>query len=298
MTSGANPGDAPHGARGTDQAGREELSDLLDTRLGHVLADLDSGIWLASRGDEVALVAGALPSGERPRWWPSEDEVPELLGRLAGVPVWGIELDDRWSADAEDDIEWVHLFALADRVGPPHWALAGRATQMSRFRRTHRFCSVCGTATRDHAIDRARECPECGHVVHPPVSPAIITLVERGDEVLLAHGAQFPLPVYSALAGFVEPGETAEAAVRREVAEEVGVVVGNVRYQASQPWPFPHSLMLGFTCEWVSGDIVIDDDEIVDAGWFTAGDMPPMFPGRTSIANWLIADWLDRQGGA
>jgi NAD+ diphosphatase len=123
----------------------------------------------------------------------------------------------------------------------------------------------------------------------------VITLVERGDEVLLANGVAFGAPTYSCLAGFVEPGENLEEAVRREVGEEVGVQLGDVRYFASQPWPFPHSLMVGFQATWAAGDIEIDPEEIVDAGWFRADAMPLIPPGL-SIARWLIDDWLGRQG--
>jgi NAD+ diphosphatase len=134
-------------------------------------------------------------------------------------------------------------------------------------------------------------CPACGLVAYPRLAPAMITLVTRGDEALLARGVQFRAPMYSCLAGFVEPGESLEQAVVREVREEVGVEVGDVRYQASQPWPFPHSLMIGFRAEWVSGDIEIDPSEIVDAQWFRYDELPSI-PPRISIARRLIDDWL------
>jgi NAD+ diphosphatase len=119
----------------------------------------------------------------------------------------------------------------------------------------------------------------------------MITLVTRGDEVLLARGVQFQGPMYSCLAGFVEPGESLEGAVVREVREEVGVEVGNVRYWGSQPWPFPHSLMVGFTAEWLSGEIDIDPTEIVDARWFRREELPTI-PPSISIARKLIDSWL------
>jgi NAD+ diphosphatase len=120
----------------------------------------------------------------------------------------------------------------------------------------------------------------------------MITLVTRGDQALLARGVQFRSPVYSCLAGFVEPGESLEGAVVREVREEVGVEVGNIRYWGSQPWPFPHSLMVGFTADWQSGEIDIDPAEIVDAQWFRRDELPPI-PPRISIARKLIDAWLD-----
>ena len=135
-------------------------------------------------------------------------------------------------------------------------------------------------------------CPDCGLLSFPRLAPAVIVLVTRGEEALLARGRNFPLPMYSCLAGFVEPGETLEEAVHREVREEVGVALADVRYVASQPWPFPHSLMLGFTATWAGGDIVIDPTEIMDAQWF-GRDAVPMIPPAMSIARRLIDGWLD-----
>ena len=138
----------------------------------------------------------------------------------------------------------------------------------------------------------------CRLLAFPRLAPAVITLVERPDgHVLLGRNVNFPIPMYSCLAGFVEPGETLEDAVRREVREEVGVIVGDVRYFASQPWPFPHSLMIGFVATWKSGDIVIDEREIADAQWYRADELPMIPPGM-SIARWLIDDWLERTASA
>jgi NAD+ diphosphatase len=144
--------------------------------------------------------------------------------------------------------------------------------------------------------ERARRCPTCGLLAFPRLAPAVITLIERDGEALLARNRTFPVPMYSCIAGFVEPGETMEEAVHREVHEEVGVSVKDVRYIASQPWPFPHSLMIGFEATWAGGDIVIDEKEIADAQWFRADDLPMIPPGM-SIARMLIDRWLDRAAG-
>jgi NAD+ diphosphatase len=139
-------------------------------------------------------------------------------------------------------------------------------------------------------------CPACGLAAFPRLAPAMITLVTRGDdgpdqEALLARGALWKAPMYSCLAGFVEPGESLEGAVKREVKEEVGLTVDDIRYQSSQPWPFPHSLMCGFRARHASGDIVLDDNEIAEANWYRRDDMPPIPPG-ISIARKLINAWI------
>lgn len=137
--------------------------------------------------------------------------------------------------------------------------------------------------------ERAKVCPSCGFVNYPRISPAMIVAVTRGREILLAKGSRFQGGFYSVLAGFVEPGETFEECVEREIKEEVGLKVKNINYFGSQPWPFPDSLMVGFTAEYAGGDITIDNKEILDAGWYTAEGLP-LIPGNGSIARRLI-DW-------
>jgi NAD+ diphosphatase len=168
--------------------------------------------------------------------------------------------------------------------------VAGRAFQIMDWDRTHQHCSKCGSPTNDKADERAKVCPGCGTVAFPRMSPAVIVAVVRDRSILLAHAARFPGAMYSVLAGFVEPGESLEDCVRREVNEETGVEVKNIRYFGSQPWPFPNSLMIGFTAEYAGGEIRMDEKEIMDAQWFTA-DKLPMIPDKISIARKLI-DWF------
>jgi NAD+ diphosphatase len=144
----------------------------------------------------------------------------------------------------------------------------------------------------DDEVEAARRCPRCSLLVHPRIAPAVIMLVRRGSQALLARNGRFPIPFFSALAGFVEIGETLEETVAREVREEVGVEIADIRYFGSQPWPFPDSLMIGFTAQWASGEVKIDGEEIVEAGFFEASALPPV-PPKISIARRMIDAWVD-----
>jgi NAD+ diphosphatase len=179
------------------------------------------------------------------------------------------------------------LRALFLRLPDEMLSLAARALQVVEFDATHRFCGRCGSATAARKGERARECPACRLVVYPRVAPAMMVLVIRGREILLARAPRFPGGMYSALAGFVEPGETIEDCVRREVREEVGIEVDRIEYFASQPWAFPHSLMIAFTAHYAGGDLMPDQEEIADAQWF-ALDALPKLPSPVSIARHLI----------
>jgi NAD+ diphosphatase len=168
--------------------------------------------------------------------------------------------------------------------------LAGRANQMVHWHQTHRYCGKCGSPTEAKVDERAKICPRCGLINYPRVSPAIIVAVQKDNSILLARSPRFPLPFHSVLAGFVEPGETLEDCVRREIMEEVGIRVKNIRYFGSQPWPFPNSLMVAFTAEYAGGEIKIDNSELLTAGWYTAENLP-LLPSSLSIARRLI-EWF------
>ncbi len=211
------------------------------------------------------------------------------LGTLDGRACFAIAVDH------DEHVGAVPLMGLWGQVDDVVWTVAGRAVQLVEWDRTHRYCGRCATPTEPSAGERARRCPACGLLAFPRLAPAIIVLVERDDgQALLARGVTFPIPMYSCLAGFVEPGETLEEAVHREVREEVGIEVDDVRYWASQPWPFPHSLMLGFNARYAGGDLVLDEREIVDARWYAHDDLPNIPPGM-SIARRLIDDWVARR---
>ena len=225
----------------------------------------------------------------------SEGPPPEggiFLGTLDGRRCWAVELGTVGGDEMTD------LYSLWARVDEVRWKLAGRAVQLVEWQRTHGYCGSCATPTEPVAGERARRCPRCGLLAFPRLAPAVIVLVERPDDgrALLARNVRFPSGMFSCLAGFVEPGETLEEAVHREVAEEVGVKLDTVRYWGSQPWPFPHSLMVGFTAEWSAGEIACQAGEIAEARWFAPDELPDIPPG-ISIARRLIDDWVGRRAG-
>ena len=187
--------------------------------------------------------------------------------------------------------EALGLRALAALSDAPTCGLAGRAMHVVDWATTSRYCGRCGTATVPSEMERSMRCPACGLAAYPRIAPAIIVLVRRGERALLARNAKFSPPIYSTLAGFSDVGESLEETLAREVREEVGIEVTNIRYFGSQPWPFPHSLMIGFTAEWAAGEIQVDGEEIADAQWFSA-DALPALPSPISIARRLIDAWV------
>ncbi len=217
------------------------------------------------------------------------------LGELDGVPCVAIALEGVESPPPGFGMAGLRSFFF--RLPDPLLAIAARAFQVADFDRSHRYCGRCGTPTRAREGERARECPSCGLVAYPRVSPAMMALVTRGRELLLARSARFTAGVYSALAGFVEPGETIEDCIRREVREEVGVEIGEPVYFASQSWAFPHSLMIAYTAEYAGGAIRLDDPEIEDARWFPL-DALPKLPPPVSIARRLIDATVARLAGS
>lgn len=192
---------------------------------------------------------------------------------------------------------YLNLRRLFTRLDDTMLALAGRAVQIVEWDRTHRFCGRCGIPVQEMPSERAKKCPQCDLTSYPRLTPAIIVSVERtnasGKELLLAHNHRHPFGFYSVLAGFVEPGESLEECVRREIREEVGIEVKHIRYFGSQPWPFPNSLMIAFTSEYASGDIIIEEDELDDAAWFAADALPPV-PPPISIARQLIEHFVEK----
>jgi len=174
--------------------------------------------------------------------------------------------------------------------------LAGTANHILHWSRLNRYCGCCGHKTINKEDERAKICPSCKNVIYPRISPAVITAIFRGDEILLAHNRNFKGNMHSLIAGFVEPGETLEECVAREIKEEIGIKVDNIRYFNSQPWPFPDSLMIAFLADYESGVITVDGDEITEAAWFHADNLPEI-PSSFSIAGKIIR-WYQEQHSA
>ncbi len=223
---------------------------------------------------------------------------PILLGRLNDRPCYAIALDE--AAEELASLEDVGLREVFARLTDPALlAMASRASQTLDWWFGHAYCGKCGSATHPHESEMARHCPSCGALHFPRINPAVITLVHRnGDELLLASDRRFRTGFYALLAGFVEPGETLEEAVAREVREEVGIEVGDLRYFGSQAWPFPSQLMVGFFAAYRGGEIAVQESELTDARWFHVERMPDpdSRPPAFSIAGRLIAQFLEDAG--
>lgn len=214
----------------------------------------------------------------------------EYLGHKGAVPYYAAGLADNTLLPEGWTLSGVR--ELYGRIPEEDLANASFAVRMIGSAETSRFCGRCGHETERVIMERSKKCPACGLVSYPRISPAIIVLIMRGDTILLARSPRFPEGMRSVIAGFAEPGETLEDAVRREVQEEVGISVKNIHYFASEPWPFPDSLMIGFVADYASGEIVIDNNEIIAAGWFGLDNLPTL-PQQMSISRALIDYWIN-----
>ena len=246
-------------------------------------------LWFAFQGSKIAVLSEVDKPGVpccldlREHGMVAQRRL--YLGLYRGQHCYAAEI-----AESEALPEGWQLLGLRDLFGMVEEtlaALSGRAYQIIDWDRDHQYCSRCGTPMNPRENERARFCPSCRFTSYPPVSPAIMTLVTRGRELLLVRKPAWAAGRYSAVAGFVEPGETLEDTVKRETREEVGVEVQEIRYFGSQPWPFPHSLMVAFTAEYAGGEVRPDGDEIAEAQWFDAAQLPNL-PASISISRRLI----------
>ncbi len=231
---------------------------------------------------------------------PILDEIKQLnikyeseffLGELKGQNCFGIEISLEF--DLPKNYELIQLYEIGQLLDEQVFLAAGRANQLLNWEKTNRFCGRCGSKTENKKGEIAKMCPNCNHVMYPVICPAIIVAVTKGDKILLAHNSNFKNGVYSLIAGFVEAGEDLQSTVKREVFEEVGIKIKNIKPFMSSPWPFPNSLMLGFFAEYESGEIKVDGNEIEHADWFTKDSFPNL-PKKFSLARKIIDEFIKR----
>jgi len=241
--------------------------------------------------NEICLRTGCDPT----IFMPTSREITEslddyqYLGNLGTVPCYVLDIPGE--DQCPEGVILCGVRNLEGNIPDEELAIAGLAVQIADYHRTTRFCGRCGMRTLSSQTERAKCCPSCNYVTYARLSPAIIVLVRKDENILLVHGKQAPAGRFSLVAGFVEPGETIEHAVQREVKEEAGIEISRIRYLASEPWPFPNSLMMGFIADYAGGTIRPDGIETVAAGWFDRDNLPD-FPLKISITRALIDRWI------
>lgn len=255
----------------------------------------EPAFWFVFQGERMLVSLGE--SGPRVPCFPGTKppvgyySCCRCIGTFGTIDCLAVEVPD--DIPVPPGMEFRSLRALFQVLPEDLFSVAGRARQILYWHTTHRFCGICGTAMEDDKVEQAKRCPACSHLCYPRLSPAVIMSVSSGSKILLARSPHFPAGMYSPLAGFVEPGETLEETVMREVREEVSLEVRDIRYVASQPWPFPHSLMLGFATKYAGGELQIDNNEIEDARWFSPDNLP-ILPSTRTLARVLIDRFLEQ----
>lgn len=247
----------------------------------------ESSYWLLRRENKLlAAIDSAdgniFPCGRAADFCNPKDAL--LVGEWQGLPCYAADIDNLPEGISG---ELMSLRSLLNVVGAEAISLIVRATMLLDWRKNHRYCGKCGTPTTIRSGETSMVCPSCGLVAYPRISPVVMVLISRGDELLLARSPRFKPGVFSALAGYVEAGETLEQCAKREVREEVGIEITNLRYFGSQPWPFPDSLMVAFFADYAGGTIQPDPSEIEAAGWYSRSALPAL-PEPATLARQLI----------
>ncbi|RNC67449.1 MAG: NAD(+) diphosphatase [Desulfuromonadales bacterium] len=249
----------------------------------------EPGIWAVIRGGALVVEQRegglCLPAGERPAWLPAGAD-PVVIGRWEGRPLRAVPMAAR--EELPPSVVAEPFNASAERLDEATLTLGGMAQQVLHWERNSRCCPRCGAVTERISGGWGKRCVACDAEHFPHIHPCVIVLVRRGDEFLLARKPEWAPGRYGLVAGFLDMGESLEECVRREVREETGVEVTNIRYVGSQCWPFPSQLMAGFVADYAGGEIRVDATEIEDARWFCTDLMPPSIPPRRSIARWII----------
>lgn len=261
------------------------MSLTLLREVGTAASASDEGLWYLFQGGQLLLQPGSggwfLPRSVPP----GLQGQPLALGTVGGHPLRTLELPQEAPLPSN-----LHPFGLREAgafLSEAEWGGAAYAVQILHWQRTARFCPACGQPTRPEPSDWGRRCKRCDFVHYPRVSPCVIVLIHDGSRVLMVRQPSFPQGMYGLVAGFIEPGESLEAGVHREVQEEVGLAVSGLRYFGSQPWPFPHQLMVGFIARYAGGTLRPDTAELEQAAWFDLDALPGL-PPRLSIARQLI----------
>jgi NAD+ diphosphatase len=256
--------------------------------------DSEGDYWFLFKGDKL-IVLKEKGKIKIPRW----NEIDKLNTSVYNIQSMGSYYNCNCKCGEiiddidKESIELLDLRALSTLINEEIYLLASKANLLLNWLRTNQYCGVCGGEMykKDSQSERAMVCSNCGNTTWPRTSPAIIVAVTKEDRLLLAHNRFFPEGRYSVIAGFVEYGETFEDCVKREVYEEVGIKIKNIKYFGSQPWPYPNSMMVGFTAEYLDGDIRVDEEEILDANWFTKGEVLKLHNKSISIGSDLI-EWF------
>ncbi len=259
----------------------------------HALGE-ETSYWFIVREGRIALHTGtdtlSIPRLRHPPFADSAVLYSRHIGLYGKTRCMAAELAE--DTPLPGDLALVSLREAFKHISSDLWTIAGRAIQLLQWNRHHRFCGRCGEPMLEEENEPVKRCPRCEFLSYPRLSPAVIMSITRDKTILLGRARHFPKGMYSPLAGFVEPGENLEDAVAREVKEEVNIDISGIRYVASQPWPFPHSLMIGFTAEFAGGVIRVDKTELEDARWFSAEKMPELLPSSMSISRTLIEAFL------
>ncbi len=252
-----------------------------------------SGYWFIIEQDSLWLAQGNTPGHSYLPEFSLPEPAAYLVCYINKKPCFVLE-KNLLSAKYLNELNPIPFRQTYDLLTPDIFKLATKAKALLHWLMVHQYCGLCAHPTMILTDELARKCTNCAQLFYPKTSPSVIAIIERKNEILLARSPRFAEGVYSCIAGFVEPGETAEETLEREVLEEVGLKIKNIRYFASQYWPFPNSFMMGFFADYASGEIEVDNIEIIDAQWFSK-DHLPILPTHASIARQLIQDWLNRQ---
>lgn len=252
----------------------------------------NSGYYFLFYNDELLLKdtieENKIPFLQKAQSLPIEATAPQAIGTFMNCESYVAKLHSR---DIPEGYSLINLRQLYGQLPDESFWFSFRALHILNWLKTNNFCGCCGKPMSVSTQELALQCIHCGHILYPRISPAIIVAVSDNDKILLARNGRFRPGMYSVIAGFVEPGETLEQCVRRELQEEVGIEVSNIEYFGNQPWPFPDSLMIAFTAQYLRGSIAIDNNEVVAAGWYTADNLPGL-PNKDSIARKLIDSFL------